>query len=58
MRKFFSRAQISVEMLIIAAALVGLVLFLVSQLTATGTKASAKIGEKSDQLMAKIDELH
>lgn len=57
MKKQFSRAQVSVEMLIVAAALVGLVLFLVSQLQTTGQSAAQKISQKSDQILDKIDEL-
>lgn len=57
MKKHGSRAQVSVEMIIIAAALVGLVLFLVTQLQNTGQSAATKIGQKSDQIMDKIDSL-
>ncbi len=51
------RAQISVELIIIMAAVVALVLMLVSQLQSTGTDANKKIGEKAEDVFKKIEEI-
>ncbi len=52
-----SRAQISVEMIIILAAMVALVLVLVSQLQKTGTEGAKKIEQKADDIFKKIDDI-
>lgn len=59
MRKFFfeERAQISVELIIILAAVVAIVLILVSQLQQTGTKGAEKIKEKTDDIFDQIDKI-
>ncbi|MBS3061171.1 MAG: hypothetical protein J4215_01150 [Candidatus Diapherotrites archaeon] len=55
---FFSkRCQVSVEMIIILAAVVALVLLLVSQLQKTGAEGAKKIGQKADDLFEKIDDI-
>ncbi len=50
-----SRAQVSIELIIIVAAVVALVLLLVTQLKSTATSAKAKIVEKSNTLFDEID---
>lgn len=52
---FSSRAQVSVEMIIILAAVVALVLLLVSQLQKTGVEGTQKINAKADDIFDKID---
>ncbi len=58
-QNFFSeeRAQISVELIIILAAVVAIVLVLVSQLQETGTKGSEKIKQKTDDIFSEIDKI-
>jgi len=51
------RAQISVELIIIMAAVVALVLMLVSQLQDTGVKAKGKIADKADEVFGEIDKI-
>lgn len=51
------RAQISVELIIVLAAVVAVVLVLVSQLQATSTEGSKKLEETSDDIFAKIDDI-
>ena len=50
-----SRAQVSIELIIIVAAVVALVLLMVSQLKDTATQAKAKIVSKSNTLFDEID---
>lgn len=50
-----SRAQVSIELIIIVAAVVALVLLLVSQLKDTATRAKEKIVSKSNTLFEEID---
>lgn len=59
MRSFFrsSKAQVSIEMIIILAALVALVLVFVSQLQKTGTEGAEKIQKKADDVFKKIDDI-
>jgi uncharacterized protein (UPF0333 family) len=59
LKKVFSeaKAQISVELIIVLAAVVALVLVLVSQLQATGTKGAAKINEKTEDIFSEIDKI-
>lgn len=56
---FFSeeKAQISVELIIVLAAVVAIVLILVSQLQATGTKGAEKIKQKTDDIFDEIDKI-
>lgn len=49
------RAQISVELIIILAAVVALVLLLVSQLQETGKEGSKVIEEKSKKIFKEIE---
>ena len=51
------RAQISVELIIIMAAVVALVLMLVSQLQDTGVKGKEQIEGKAKEVFAEIDEI-
>lgn len=52
-----NRAQISVELIILLAAVVAIVLILVSQLQETGTKGAEKIKQKTDDIFAEIDKI-
>ena len=52
-----SRAQVSVEMIIVLAAVVALVLVLVSQLQKTGTEGAKKIDAKASDVFDKIDDI-
>lgn len=52
-----SRAQISVELIIVLAAVVAIVLLLVSQLQATAEKGADVIDKKADDIFAKIDKI-
>lgn len=51
------RAQISVELIIIMAAVVALVLMLVSQLQSTGADAKERIEDKAKEVFDKIDDI-
>ncbi|MDP2973799.1 MAG: class III signal peptide-containing protein [Candidatus Diapherotrites archaeon] len=51
------RAQISVELIIIMAAVVALVLMLVSQLQSTGADAKERISTKSEDVFKEIDKI-
>jgi uncharacterized protein (UPF0333 family) len=51
------RAQISVELIIVLAAVVAVVLVLVSQLQATSTEGSKKLEETAEDVFKKIDEI-
>ena len=52
-----SRAQVSVEMILVLAALVAVALVLVSQLQKTGVKAAEKLEAKADGIFDKIDDI-
>ena len=52
-----NRAQISVELIIVLAAVVAVVLILVSQLQATSEEGSKKLEETSDNIFKKIDDI-
>ena len=52
-----SKAQISAEMIIVMAALLGIAIVVVRKLTSSTEKASAKLDEKTDGLMNEIDEI-
>ena len=51
------KAQISVELIIVLAAVVAVVLVLVSQMQATSNEGAAKLKEKSDSVFKKIDDI-
>ena len=51
------RAQISVELIIVLAAVVALVLLLVSQLQETGSQGAKLIEKKSKQVFEEIDKI-
>ncbi len=51
------RAQISVELIVVLAAVVALVLILVSRLQATGTDAAKKFDTKVDDIFKEIDKI-
>lgn len=53
-----SRAQISVELIIVLAAVVAVVLILVSQLQSTSEEGSKKLKETSTNVLKKIDEIN
>ena len=52
-----NKAQISVELIIVLAAVVAVVLILVSQLQATSEEGSKKLEETSDSIFKKIDDI-
>jgi len=56
---FFSeeKAQISVELIIVLAAVVAVVLVLVSQMQTTSDEGAKKLKEKSDSVFKKIDDI-
>jgi hypothetical protein len=51
------QAQISVELIIVLAAVVAVVLILVSQLQATSTEGSKKLKDTSESIFKKIDDI-
>ena len=51
------KAQISVELIIVLAAVVAVVLILVSQMQATSEEGSKKLKETSTNVLKKIDEI-
>ncbi len=52
-----SKAQISVELIIVLAAVVALVLLLVSQLQETSKEGSKVIEEKTEKIFKEIDDI-
>ncbi len=50
-------AQISVELIIVLAAVVAVVLVLVSQMQATSEEGSKKLKETSEDVLKKIDDI-
>lgn len=52
-----SKAQISIELIIVMAAVVAIVLVLVSQLQKTSVSGAKKIDEKTKDIFDKIDEI-
>jgi len=54
---FEKRAQISVELIIVLAAVVALVLLLVSQLQETSEEGAKVIEEKSKKIFKEIEEI-
>lgn len=59
MKKIFSetRAQISIELIIVLAAVVALVLLFVSQLRATSAEGTKAIDEKTKKIFEEIDKI-
>jgi competence protein ComGC len=59
MKKFFSqdRAQISIEMIIVLAAVVALVLIFVSQLRQTSAQGTKAIDDKTKKIFEEIDKI-
>jgi len=57
--RFFhsERAQVSIEMIIVLAALVAIVLLLVSQLQKTAEKGADVFGRKSEDIFDKIGDI-
>ena len=51
------KAQISIELIIILAAVVAIVLVLVSQLQKTSTSGAKKISDKTADIFDKIDDI-
>ncbi len=51
------KAQISVELIIVLAAVVAVVLILVSQLQATSDAGAKKLKDSSDDVLDKIDDI-
>ncbi|MBT4870769.1 MAG: hypothetical protein HON47_04295 [Candidatus Diapherotrites archaeon] len=51
------KAQISVELIIVLAAVVAVVLVLVSQLQATSEEGSQKLEETAESVFEKIDDI-
>ncbi|MDD2531108.1 MAG: hypothetical protein PHO61_00265 [Candidatus ainarchaeum sp.] len=51
------KAQISVELIIVLAAVVAVVLILVSQLQETSNEGSKKLEETSENIFKKIDDI-
>ena len=51
------RGQISVELIIVLAAVVAMVLLLVSQLQETGSEGAKVINKKTGEIFKKIDEI-
>lgn len=51
------KAQISVELIIVLAAVVAVVLVLVSQLQATSQQGSKKLDDTAKNVFSKIDEI-
>jgi len=58
-KKLFSeeKAQISVELIIVLAAVVAVVLVLVSQLQATSDQGAKKLDDTAKDVFAKIDDI-
>ena len=59
MNKLFleEKAQISVELIIVLAAVVAVVLVLVSQIQATSEQGSKKLEETAEDVFKKIDDI-
>lgn len=51
------KAQVSIELIIVLAAVVAIVLVLVSQLQKTSASGAKKIDEKTKDIFDKIDEI-
>ncbi len=59
MKDFFieEKAQISVELIIVLAAVVAVVLVLVSQIQATSEQGASKLEKTASDVFSKIDEI-
>lgn len=51
------RAQISAELIIIMAAILAIAFIVVTQLQSTAQKGSEKLGNKTEDVLNKIDEI-
>lgn len=54
---FEEKAQVSIEMLIVLAAVVAIVLLLVSQLQKTAEKGAKVFGKKADAIFEEIEDI-
>lgn len=54
---FEERAQISVELIIVLAAVVAVVLVLVNQLQTTSSQGAKKLDDKASEVFSKIDNI-
>ncbi|MBU2100346.1 class III signal peptide-containing protein [Candidatus Micrarchaeota archaeon] len=52
-----NKAQVSVEMIVLLAAIVAVALVLVSQLQKTGTKGAEVIDKKADKIFEEISDI-
>ncbi len=52
------RAQISVELIIVLAAVIAVAIVLVSQLQKTAEKGAKSLGDKSDDVFKQIDKIN
>ncbi len=52
------KAQISVEMIIVLAALLAVAIVLITKLSSTSKQASEKIDDKTNDLMEQIDDIN
>lgn len=57
LRELEQKAQVSVELIIVLAAVVALVLLLVSQLHSTGEEGTKVIQEKSKKIFEEIEKI-
>lgn len=57
LRELSPRAQISIELIIVLAAVVALVLLFVSQLRETSSEGAKVIEEKSDKIFKEIEKI-
>ena len=51
------KAQISIELIIVLAAVVALVIFLATQLKATSAKSAEQLQKKTEEVFSKIEEI-
>ena len=51
------KAQISAEMIIVMAALLGIAILLITKLTKTAKDSTNTLGKKSDKLLTQIDKI-
>lgn len=57
MRSTGNKAQISLEMILVLAALIVVALLVVSKLQASATQASKSIDKRSQELFKKVDDI-
>jgi len=55
---FENRAQISAEMIILIAAIIAIVLLVVTQLQKTTKKANSKVDDQADKVFKQIDKVN